>query len=379
MTRRRKIALIICTGCLAAPVAIWYAARRAQATKFLGAAGNVRFIYPDEVVARRPIIDVTLPSGTRLVYPLKGGIDLGDTDPATISGLLDWQNPTGKHYSPYDVFFRIKYPQDDEEWSLLPSFWNGPKGSRPRQGDLGPFDSTGCIWGIPYATAPAYQSATLVRNSFGVDEEWKVPIRLPVSDRFGPAQRETTTLVAGPWTITAKPRPWKLTTDPFVFDLNSGTASKPLLLQFRWRPAGRVPFESATSYLIETGETIVIRVEDELKGADFSATVVEAERVKLRLKAEVGKYGEVNLYRSDGLRLFSENAGENFKAAAIDMLACRGMRAEEGWSWRIEYGSNTFHRTKNGEVLEAFGYRKGREFVVSGKFDTGLSGVGSDR
>lgn len=214
--KRRKIvfAIVGVTLIVALPMLLMMK-RRAPLVVFLDGKKPLPFYFPDEL-NRKPIIDISLPAIGPIRFPKRRAI---------LASPLSWSDLPGQTGA-------SGYLSAGETMPSVPSFL--------RAGRDYHYLST-----VFVSEDPRTRSGleVLVKLPFATDEEFRDfeaeiaggvrrRLRLPVSKQFGSSARKAASVQFDELSIHARPRPWKLTTDPVVFDLSvEGGDDRLFLLQ----------------------------------------------------------------------------------------------------------------------------------------------------
>lgn len=135
------------------------------------------------------------------------------------------------------------------------------------------------ITALPYATDPAYRDVTLVYG------DQKCRLRLPVTRDHGPSVRQPQTLRAGPYTITFRPEPWRLTTAPFVVGVSADAPpGVRLLLTVSWQMLpGNFQTVIEGGWLLEGSKTTYVSLPRDFGGIRTVGKVLELDTQKAKL------------------------------------------------------------------------------------------------
>lgn len=199
-------------------IAVWFAIRPRPGVDFLGPRPDIEFIPADEF-RQKPWFDFKLPTGKRFAYPLPYqterpvyGLDavagfIQFEDSKEMLANVHFESPEQEAYTSPLAWIKHNGPVGTASSAPLPPSFGAPAASTPYQPNLK------AIYGLPFATDPAYREADLV---YGGN---RYRLRLPVTRAFGPTVRKPSETLVGDLVLRAKPRPWKATTSYFNLDL----------------------------------------------------------------------------------------------------------------------------------------------------------------
>lgn len=384
MTRKAKSGLVFLALAIAAPPAIWFVSRPRMPIEFLGTKPDAKFLFREEFEGK-PWINWKAPGGTMITYPQKRVLAGGKPDPA-LAGYLQYP-PSASGTYPFGLtdFLEVGGERLYLPLAFIPDP-STPKTSPAmsiRGGSVTSIRSvvyftraTGSsndivLRGIPFATDGAYRNAVLTHDN------QRYPVRLAVSKSFGPAVRRTETFKVGKWTVTAKPRPWKLTTQDMRFDL---TTNAPAGTIFAFRPKWK-PVSTATPYMysvqnpyvVEGGRETTLIIPRWQATAKFEGDIVELEPVPITLRCERGetiRKKEFRLFFKNGDLAYFQNSGQNMEKNDFLMMDVRGRRIiANGYGNATDGKPMEFSRIKDNEDIEAVGYRAKTKTAIQGEFD----------
>lgn len=385
MTRKAKSGLFFLALAIAAPPAIWFVSRPRMPIEFLGSKPDAKFLFREEFEGK-PWINWKAPGGTMITYPQKKVLAGGKPDPA-LAGYLQYPPSTSGTY-PLGVtdflevggerlYLPVAFIPDPSTPKTSPAMSiRGGSISSIRtivyfRGIAGASNDI-VLRGIPFATEEAYRDAVLTHDN------QRYPVRLAVSEAFGPAIRRTETFKVGKWTVTAKPRPWKLTTQDMRFDLTTDAPpGVKLIFRPKWKPVATSPpfmYSVQNPYVIEGGRETTLIIPRWQATAKFGGDIVELESVPITLRCERGetihKKKEFRLFFKNGDLAYFQNSGQKMEKNGFLMMDVRGRRIiANGYGNATDGKPMDFSRIKDNEEVEAVGYRAKTKTAIQGEFD----------
>lgn len=199
-------------------VAVWFAIRPRPGVDFVGPRPNIDFI-PAADLKQKPWFDFKLPTGKRIAYPLPFQTERPVYGLDAVAGFIQFEDSremlANVHFESLEheaytsplAWIKHDGPVGTATTSPLPPSFGTPAASTPYQPNVK------AIYGLPFATDPAYRDADLV---YGGN---RYRLKLPVTREFGPAVRKPSRTLVGDLELRAIPRPWKATTSYFNLDL----------------------------------------------------------------------------------------------------------------------------------------------------------------
>lgn len=207
---RKRIWGIAAIAAVILPIGIWAAMRRTSPIEFIGDRPQGAFLFKEDTRGK-PLIDLGLPGGNRLVFPKKHLILTPTVDPDLVCGYLEWQDFTSPEpYRPSNGPFCDAVAESTTSMPAAGTLLSGLPSK---------------LIALPFAIDPSHRMATLHIGSKAYT------LKLPVTKGLGPSLRTTTRWRTGPYEVVARPRPWLLSTAPIDVDVQViGPAGKPVTL-----------------------------------------------------------------------------------------------------------------------------------------------------
>lgn len=270
-TTRKSFGLTIAGLTLPAAL-IWWLNRPQPPYEFIGPAPDVEFFAKADA-ERKPTIDVSLPLVGRVRLPSERVL-VGPAVPPAYCGYLIWgDRAVGNATLAVDGWTHRLRPE---------TVWENPVQGYPSTSSG---DSSREVLPLPYATNEAYRDVLLM-NDGGT---WK--LRLPVDRSQGSAHWGPMKFRVGPYTVTATPEPWRLTSAPFVMALTSDLPSgRALVLSLNWRRSiNGIADLPEKLWMIEAGKRTYVSLP-----RNFDGIVAEGDAFELftRVAGAAGEFGD---------------------------------------------------------------------------------------
>lgn len=391
MTRRGRIGIGIGVAALALPPAAWLISRPRIPVEFVGLTPPGHFVFKEEFVGK-PIVDFKLPGGYKLTYPKKRKLAIDSTDANAICGYFEldqpvklWGRGVSFNIGGKEVATQLSYVDDPVATTAVKTSTPLPAGTIVVRGrspssssTITYFTSTGgvsfpgtskALIPIPYAIDEAHRDVTLAIES----KEYK--LRLPVTKALGPSIRKPILAKFGPYEINIKASPWLLSTQTVEFSAKSNVKGKmKLMLETKWDRPSTSSFYSPNmtdTIIFEEGFEYPFLFPRYLEGKSAAGFVYELAETKIKLRAKrATPKSSPELYLEDGRCIYGGQAGSQFGHYGYKALVVKGKFISD--SPRVQRQGrhvSNFHLIKDGEIIDAVGYKVVNKWPIKLDFD----------